>query len=147
MELKGLKNKFYPQHICWLCFLVYFNVDFIFVQEMAFLTCLVKYFWGRGDNLCFSSVVDIAALRYKIYPLIGFLQQKFQRKSSNCFQIAIGVFLLLSHWHIFPKNVKNCFVSALCVSNTILRSEQCLWKPIKGRNVILASYWKVTQRR
>ena len=37
------------------------------------------------------------------------------------------------------------FFSALCVWNTILRSEQCLWKPIKGRNVILASYWKVTQ--
>ena len=45
----------------------------------------------------------------------------------------------------FLKKTSAIFFSALCVWNTILRSEQCLWKPIKGRNVILASYWKVTQ--
>ena len=49
------------------------------------------------------------------------------------------------HCIYFLKKTSVIFFSALCVWNTILRSEQCLWKPIKGRNVILASYWKVTQ--
>ena len=114
------------------------STDWVFITKVSAL--VLKLFPNRNPTfpITFPSCFNFKSLFFS------------QSVDFGCYLLYFYLFYFICicvnmHCIYFLKKTSVIFFSALCVWNTILRSQQCLWKPIKGRNVILASYWKVTQ--